>query len=433
MGAEMTVSGLLDRVRFIIARLRERLWIKPLIVGLLSIAAALAAAMADGYTLLDAVLPRISPDSVESLLSIMASSMLVIATFAVASMVSAYASASTTASPRSFTLVVADDISQRALSTFIGAFIFSIVGLTAAKNGFFGSTGIFVLFLFTVFVFGVVILTFVYWVDRIARLGRLGNTVDQVEEATANALGQRRVAPTLCAVQADPDDASGVAVTAESPGYVQRIDIASLQEFAEQIDGKIRVTVLPGSFVSPERVLAYVVADSDATEWEPHMVAAAFKIDKQRTYYEDPRYGLVVLSQIAARALSPAVNDPGTAIDVCGTLVRLFLSWSAPLDEGEAAEILYDRVLVPELSVEDMFDDAFIAIVRDGAASLEVAIRVQKAMATLAAAGHAEMRQAALRHSARALAYARKGLMLDEDVAAVRALAVAETANEEKG
>lgn len=432
----MTVSGLLGRVRFIIARLNERLWIKPLMVGLLSIAAALAASMADSHALLGTMLPRISPESVESLLSIMASSMLVIATFAVASMVSAYASASTTASPRSFTLVIADDISQRALSTFIGAFIFSIVGLTAAKNGFFGSAGIFVLFLFTAFVFGLVIVTFVYWVDRIARLGRLGNTVDQVEEATVNALGQRRIAPTLCAVQAvqsDLEDDSGVAVTADSAGYVQRIDVASLQEFAEQIDGKVRVVVLPGSFVSPERVLAYVMAGSDAKDWEPQVVTAAFVIDKQRTYYEDPRYGLIVLSQIAARALSPAVNDPGTAIDVCGTLVRLFLFWSAPLDEGEAAEILYNRVLVPELSVEDMFDDAFIAIERDGCDSLEVAIRVQKAMATLAAAGHAAMRQAALRHSGRALAYARKGLLLDEDVAAVQELAVAEAANEEKG
>ncbi|BCO30546.1 hypothetical protein TspCOW1_06490 [Thiohalobacter sp. COW1] len=429
----MTVNGMVSRARFIFVQLQERLWVKPLMVGLLSIAAALAASKADSYTRLATVLPRVSAESVESLLSIMASSMLVIATFAVASMVSAYASASTTASPRSFALVIADDISQRALSTFIGAFIFSIVGLTAAKNGFFGGAGIFVLFLFTAFVFGLVILTFVYWVDRIARLGRLGNTVDQVEEATVNALGQRRIAPTLCAVQDDPENDSGVAVTAESAGYVQRIDVASLQEFAEQIDGKVRVVVLPGSFVSPERVLAYVMADSDAKDWEPHVVASAFVIDKQRTYYEDPRYGLVVLSQIAARALSPAVNDPGTAIDVCGTLVRLFLFWSAPLDEGETAEILYDRIMVPELSVEDMFDDAFIAIERDGCASLEVAIRVQKAMATLAAAGHAAMRQAALRHSARALVYARKGLLLDEDVAAVQALAVAETADTEKG
>ena len=57
----------------------------------------------------------------------MASGMLVMATFAVGSMVAAYASASNTASPRSFSLVISDDSSQKALSAFVGAFIFSTV------------------------------------------------------------------------------------------------------------------------------------------------------------------------------------------------------------------------------------------------------------------------------------------------------------------
>lgn len=52
-------------------------------------------------------------------------------------MVSAYASASRTATPRTFPLVVADDVSQNALSTFVGAFIFSAVSLTAVKNDYF--------------------------------------------------------------------------------------------------------------------------------------------------------------------------------------------------------------------------------------------------------------------------------------------------------
>jgi hypothetical protein len=69
----------------------------------------------------------VNQNSVETLLTIISASMLVIATFAVASMVAAYASASNTATPRSSSLVISDDVSQNALSTFIGAFIYSIV------------------------------------------------------------------------------------------------------------------------------------------------------------------------------------------------------------------------------------------------------------------------------------------------------------------
>lgn len=111
---------------------------------------------------------EITQDSIGQLLSIISTSMLVIAIFAVASMVSAYASASNTATPRFFSLVIADDISQNALSTFIGAFIFSIVSLIALKNGYYDKEGRFALFLLTLIVFVIVIAMFIRWVDCIA-------------------------------------------------------------------------------------------------------------------------------------------------------------------------------------------------------------------------------------------------------------------------
>ena len=154
---------------------------------MLSIGGAFLARLADD-TGLSSVLPEVNLDSVETLLSIMASSMLVIATFAVGSMVAAYASASAGATPRSIPLVIADDVTQNALSAFIGAFIFSIVSLIAVQNDMFGSAGLFAMFVFTLLVFAIVIITFVRWVDRIARLGRVVNTIEQVEKAACDAL-----------------------------------------------------------------------------------------------------------------------------------------------------------------------------------------------------------------------------------------------------
>ena len=124
------------RIRFLANRIGERLWVKPLLMCVVSIVGVFGAKMVDGTGIGDRV-PEITRDLLETLLTIMSSSMLVIATFAVASMVSSYASASSTATPRSFTLVVADDVSQNALSTFIGAFIFSIVALIVLKSGYF--------------------------------------------------------------------------------------------------------------------------------------------------------------------------------------------------------------------------------------------------------------------------------------------------------
>lgn len=407
-----------DKVKFLAKRFGERLWVKPLAVCILSIAAVLMAKTVD-YMGLEQSIPHITPDSIEALLSIMGASMLVIAVFAVASMVSAYASASNSATPRSFTLIISDDVSQNALSTFIGAFIFSIVALTATKNDVFQEAGLTALFAMTVAVFTVVILTFIRWVDQIARLGRLGSSVEKVEAATAAAMRHRQAAPALRGVPAKRRLPQGQAIYASTVGYVQHLDIAAMQAWAEKANGWVAVAALPGTFAAPGRALAYVGHESGETaEIDSKPVAAAFVIGRDRLFDEDPRFGLVVLSEIADRALSPGINDPGTAITVIGSLVRLLVLWAEPVQDSPASE--YDRVEVPELSVRDMFDDAFTAIARDGAGMHEVMLRLQKALETLSSIGDPSMRDAALAHSRLALARAENKLDLPEDVTLVR-------------
>jgi uncharacterized membrane protein len=186
----MPFDSLLQAVRRTYSWLRGQLWFRPLLICLLSIIAVFAATLADGSRLAER-LPVPSPESVRDLLNVMSGSMLVIATFAVGSMVAAYASASSATTPRSFPLVLADDMSQNAMSTFIGAFIFSVVAQTSLHNELFGKSGRLVLFFLTVLVFAAVILMLIAWVDRIARLGRLGDVMQKAEAAAARALKRR--------------------------------------------------------------------------------------------------------------------------------------------------------------------------------------------------------------------------------------------------
>jgi uncharacterized membrane protein len=143
-------------------------------------------------------------------------------------------------------------------------------------------------------------------------------------------------------------------------------------------------------------------------------------IGGSRVFDQDPRFGLLVLSEIASRALSPAVNDPGTAIGVTGTLVRLFVMWNECGKAGDVSTVQFDRVAVPELSVADMFDDAFTGIARDGAGNVEVVVRLLKALESLAAIGDATMRDNALRHARLALVRAENALKVPDDLTAVR-------------
>ncbi len=239
-----------DRIKFFLNRISERLWVRPLIMCVLSIVGAFVAKMAD-YAEIGQFVPDISPDSIETLLTVISASMLVIATFSVSSMVSAYASASGTATPRSFSLVISDDVSQNALSAFIGAFIFSIVALIASQNGYYEKAGRFALFVLTLVVFAIVIVTFVRWVDSIARLGRLGTTIDKVEAAAVTALERRRIAPNLGGMAVGPPRANGQAIYGRSIGYIQRVDVAALQAYAEKEQIRVRRSCFARLFCCP--------------------------------------------------------------------------------------------------------------------------------------------------------------------------------------
>jgi uncharacterized membrane protein len=421
------------RLRLAFNQLRRKLWVLPLAYGVTAVALVLLAATVD-LVGLDGHTPPIDRETIEKLLSIIAANMLSVTVLAVTSMVVSYNHASTTATPRAFPLLLADDFSRAALSRFIGAFIFSVVALAAVMTGYYGRAGLFALFVLTIVIFSWVIVTFARWVDRIARLGLLGNTIDRVEEAITRAAQRCRRTMTVPRVPANREGRPDRAVYARTIGYVRHIDVAALQACAEKHATRITVAALPGTYVAPGRQVAAVDVggvdggiDRDIPE-----IRNAFVIGDDRSFDEDPRFGFVALSEIAARALSPGVNDPGTAIQIIGRLVRLFVAWTELIENGGGEQNVkydrvrvpcYDRVRVPCPSLMEMFDDAFTAISRDGAGTVEVAVRLQEAFLSLASVGNAELAATAQHHSKLALSRAESALTLPEDLARARELA----------
>ncbi|MDO6769217.1 MULTISPECIES: DUF2254 family protein [Cellulophaga] len=205
-------------------RIREQLWFRPFMFCLFSVVGALLAHQANGTSINDKV-PNIDIESIKGLLDTISSSMLVISIFAVTSMLSAFSSASNTATPRSFKIVITDDVSQNALSVFIGAFIFSIVATIALDNGYYDKAGKFILFVFTILLFTAVILIFLRWVNRISKLGRLEHTISQVEAVAFRSLSQHIKNPYLKALPHKKSIKYQKTVYANSVGYVQKFKL----------------------------------------------------------------------------------------------------------------------------------------------------------------------------------------------------------------
>jgi uncharacterized membrane protein len=409
-----------ENIVVVIKRVKEKLWFRPLVFCILSIIGALIAQIADS-TRLHELVPEIKTESLSELLNTISASMLVISIFAVGSMISAFSAASNTATPRSFKLTIADDVSKNALSVFIGSFIYSIVALVALKNGYYGRAGHFVLFIFTLLFFALVIITFLRWVDQISKLGRMGHTIMLVENATSKAIEYRLNFPTLKGIHIAPSQHKGIPIYSTKIGYVQLLNMKKIQELAQNLNVLITVNAIPGTFVSLDIPLFYVWKESNnLVDKDYFELRNAFTVGDMRYFEEDPRFGLITLSEIASRALSPAVNDPGTAIQIIGCHVRLFSMWNDKIACNQNDEIIYDRVAINQIAIEDCFEDAFRPIARDGASNIEVMLRLQKALKSLSKIDNFDMKQAAKEHAIAALQRAEKNMTHDADVDLVK-------------
>jgi uncharacterized membrane protein len=168
-------------------------------------------------------------------------------------------------------------------------------------------------------------------------------------------------------------DADGCRVFGTGIGYVQHIDMSALEDCANRLSTKIRLLVRPGAFIDRHRPLELIISQAGVSGDDQKLISVAFTIRNERHAESDPRCGLLILAEIADRALSPAVNDPGTAIAVIGTQIRLLNEWVDTAAEKSA--ILYPNLEVSPLCAEDLLDDAFSPIARDGASQFEVGTR----------------------------------------------------------
>lgn len=322
------------------------------------------------------ILPEIHTETLDSLLNVVASSMLAVSTFSLSIMVSAFSAAANSATPRAIDLVMDDKSTRTAISSFICAFIYAIIAKTALGMDFYEQNGRFVLFISTVAVLIYLIVTLIRWVYTLSQLGRLGNTLTKIQHAATQSLKQYRLSPTMGAALPFQPSAAMAAVSAQCSGYLTHIDMQRLQNLAQAAEAQIHINLRPGELITPDATLCFVEGEMD--ELAP--IRDCFVFAAERTFEQDPAWGFIVLSEAAQRALSPAVNDPGTAINVMTIMMSLLINQASEAEENSPQ---YERLAICPLDCGELIRDGFAPISRDGAGILEVNIVMQKVLAAI--------------------------------------------------
>jgi uncharacterized membrane protein len=397
-------------------KLSREIWFRAVFFALLGIVGALLA-VAVGPMVPTGLATRFGPGALSNILEILASSMLLVATFSLSTLISVYSAASSDTTPRVTELLMRDPTAQNALSTFVGAFLFALVGIIGLGADIYGEGGHVVLFALTLVMVVIIVMTFLRWVHVLSNFGRLPDAIDRTATAAAEAVAGRIKRPHLGGCRASENLETKFEVKAGRMGYVQYVDMPALQKLAEEASGAIRVHAQPGAFLDLETPVVCTTFEPD--EEVRCVIGEAFDIADNRTFDQDPEYGISALAEIGIKSLSPAVNDPVTAIRVIDRLVRVLTDWGNR-SSGEPPR--YDRVHVPPVDVDELFAVAFSQLALYCARDIRVGVRLQEALRSLSRVKDLDSAAAARRQAVRALEHAKAGHVLEEEFARLRAI-----------
>jgi uncharacterized membrane protein len=168
-------------------------------------------------------------------------------------------------------------------------------------------------------------------------------------------------------------------------GYLQYIDSEALIEIVAKRDALITLNHRPGSFLVQGGEIGVLYSNEGWEEESLKKLLDQFIIGKTKTSQQDLEFSIHQMVEIAARALSPGVNDPYTAIacidNLTATLCYLaearFPSKYRVDDDDEL------RVVADVLDFEGVLDSAFNQIRQFSTGSTAVVIRLMEALITI--------------------------------------------------
>jgi len=167
------------------------------------------------------------------------------------------------------------------------------------------------------------------------------------------------------------------------PLAIQSLEVARLAALAEQVNGIIEMRSAVGDTLVSSTPLLRVYGGRQVIEERD--LKKAIRTGTQRTFEQDPKYSIQLLRDIAIRALSPAINDPTTAVQALDQIEDLLLRLGRRrLEIGEVRDssgLL--RLIIPVPAWEDFLDLAFSEIRSYGRESMQVMRRMKALLSDL--------------------------------------------------
>ncbi len=191
-------------------------------------------------------------------------------------------------------------------------------------------------------------------------------------------------------------------VNATASGYLQVRDDETLLQIAQKHNLVLKLLGQPGDFIIDNTPLVIVWAEAAASKQTDLVIHSSFVLGAQRTLVQDITFGINELVEVAIRALSPAINDPFTAmtcLDWLGSVLCRICTRAFPqpkvFDKAGCLRLIRNPVNFASLA-----DAAFNQIREYGRTSAAVTLRLIDTIAVVEQCARTEEQRSILLHHA---------------------------------
>jgi uncharacterized membrane protein len=294
-------------------------------------------------------------------------------------------------SPRIIVSFAKDRITQWTLGIFLGTFLYCMAALPAAHSlpqPFAPVTTVVGALLLAIVCVGLLL----FFIHHISQAISVNHIVDRIASETElvidDVMPLRRKEHHLETGDGAEPDVWETPVPSATSGYIRFVDLQRLLALAISHRVKIHIARRVGQFVPAGAPLLMVHKGERLSAESGAELRGAFDLGPSRTLQQDVEFGVLQIVDIALKAISPAVNDPTTAINCVDQLSRILIRF-ASRDMPEP--LLYDlqgvaRVSIRWIDFERMLDSAFEQIRMYSKTDIAVSLRLLRGYGDIAAA-----------------------------------------------